>query len=93
VYGMTNKLILDSTGKKFGKSEGNAIWLNPEKNSPYFVYQYFMNVTDEDVNRYLKLFTFLDLETIDQITKKHLENPQLRMGQSQLAHHVVELIF
>ena len=71
VYGMTGPLILDSTGKKFGKSEGNAIWLSPGKNSPYFVYQYFMNTSDADVERYLKLFTLLSLDEIDSIVSAH----------------------
>lgn len=92
-YGLTIPLITDATGKKFGKSEGNAIWLNPAKNSPYFVYQYFMNTTDEDVEKYLKVLTLLDFDTIAKIGKKHQENPSLRYGQKSLAAEVVAVIF
>ncbi len=59
VYGVTNALITDANGKKFGKSEGNAIWLDETKTSPYDMYQYFVNTHDDDVERYLKLFTFM----------------------------------
>lgn len=92
-YGLTIPLITDATGKKFGKSEGNAIWLNPDKNSPYFVYQYFMNTTDQDVEKYLKVLTLLDFETIASIVKQHNENPAARYGQKTLAAEVVAVIF
>lgn len=93
VYGMTWPLILDSTGKKFGKSEGNAIWLSDKKNSPYFVYQYFMNTSDEDVGRFLKLFTLLDLGEIEKIIHEHSKDPSARHGQRTLAHYVIQTIF
>ena len=93
VYGMTNKLITDSTGRKFWKSEWNAIWLDPDKNSPYFVYQYLLNVSDEDVWKLLKLMTFMDLDEIEEITKKHLAEPELRNWQKELANYVTEIIF
>lgn len=93
VYGVTNKLILDSSGKKFGKSEGNAIWLDKEKNSPYAVYQYFLNIADADVERFLKLFTFYDFDTIAQIVATHQQDPARRYGQEMLASYVVSLIF
>lgn len=93
VYGMTGPLILDSTGKKFGKSEGNAIWLSPEKNSPYFVYQYFMNTADADVERFLKLFTLLSLTEIADIVNKHQEDTAARHGQHMLAMYVTQTIF
>lgn len=93
VYGLTIPLITDSTGKKFGKSEGNAIWLNPEKNSPYFVYQYFMNTTDQDIEKYLKVLTLLDFDTISEIVIKHQENLGARYGQKRLAAEVVAVIF
>lgn len=93
VYGMTGPLILDATGKKFGKSEGNAIWLSTEKNSPYFVYQYFMNTADEDVERYLKLFTLLSLDEIADIVKTHEQDASARSGQRALAQYVVQTIF
>lgn len=93
VYGATWPLVLDSTGKKFGKSEGNAIWLDPTKSTPFSVYQYFMNTTDEDVQRYLKLFTLLDFATIADIGKKHAADPAARYGQQELAKYVVTTIF
>ncbi|MBP6910059.1 hypothetical protein KBC03_00440 [Patescibacteria group bacterium] len=86
-------MILDSTGKKFGKSEGNAIWLSAKKNSPYYVYQYFMNTSDEDVERFLKLFTLLSLDEIATIVAEHNKDAAARFGQRQLAHYVVQTIF
>ena len=92
VYGVTNKLILDANGKKFGKSEWNAIWLDKEKTSPYKMYQYFINTLDLDIERYLKLFTFLDDNEIKKIVSSHLENPEKREWQKLLAYKVVEII-
>jgi len=92
-YGATTPLILDSTGKKFGKSEWNALRLSPEKNSPYTVYNYFMNVTDEDVERYLKIFSVKTLEELTQIVNQHNEAPESRYGQTQLAYLVTQIIF
>ena len=85
--------MLDSTGKKFGKSEGNAIWLDPNKSTPFSVYQYFMNTTDEDVERYLKLFTLLDFDEIYTIVNQHKKDPSARYGQQQLARYVVTTVF
>ncbi len=93
VYGATNNLITDSTGKKFGKSEGNALWLNPEKNSPFVIYQYFMNTTDDDIERYLKLFTLLDFNEIDKIVAIHQKDLSARRGQEELAKLVITTIF
>lgn len=93
VYGATGPLVLDSTGKKFGKSEGNAIWLDPNKSTPFSVYQYFMNTTDEDVERYLKLFTLLDFDEINTIASQHKKDPSARYGQQQLARYVVTTVF
>ncbi len=70
--------MLDSSGKKFGKSEGNAIWLDPKKNSPYFVYQFLMNTTDIDVPKYLKAFTLMELAEIEQIITQHEQAPEKR---------------
>ena len=70
VYGFTMPLILDAQGKKFGKSEGNALWLNKEKTSPYEIYQYLINTDDSKVIEYLKVFTFLTKEEIEEIEKK-----------------------
>jgi tyrosyl-tRNA synthetase len=92
-YGFTFPLILDSTGKKFGKSEGNAIRLDSKKNSPYVCYQYFMNVSDDDVTRYLKIFSVLSLEAIQEIVATHAQDPSKRYGQQRLAYLVTEIIF
>lgn len=93
VYGFTVPLILDSMGKKFWKSEWNAIWLDQTKNSPYFVYQFFMNTSDEDVSRFLKLFTLLEISEIDSIVERHRADPALRIGQKTLADYVVTTLF
>ncbi|HCB51174.1 TPA: hypothetical protein DEP21_01130 [Patescibacteria group bacterium] len=69
------------------------MWLDSSKNSPYFVYQYFMNTTDQDVEKYLKVLTLLDFDTIGQIVSKHNENPAERYGQKRLAAEVVAVIF
>lgn len=92
VYGMTSPLVLDSSGKKFGKSEGNALWLDSSMTTPFKIYQYFMNVSDEDVARFLKLLTLLDLAEIDTIVRDHENDPARRYGQSQLAKYVTETI-
>lgn len=93
VFWATNKLITDSTWRKFWKSEWNAIWLDPTKNSPYFVYQFLLNVSDEDVDKFLKLLTFIEIDEIEKIVNKHLEKPELRFWQKILAQNVIELIF
>ncbi|MDQ7009245.1 MAG: tyrosine--tRNA ligase [Candidatus Gracilibacteria bacterium] len=91
-YVATWPLITDSSGKKFGKSEGNAIWLDKNKTSPYEIYQYFMNCEDVDVDKYLKILTLIETEEINEIVKNHLENPGNREGQKKLAYSVVEII-
>jgi len=91
-YALTWPLITDSTGKKFGKSEGNAMFLSKKKTSPYFIYQYFMNTADEDLSKYLKMLTLIETEEIDEIVKKHMEKPEDREGQKLLAYKVVEII-
>ncbi len=88
-YGFTMPLILDKYGNKFGKSEGNALWLNKEKTSPYEMYQFLINQDDEMVVHYLKVFTFLTPEEIMDIEKKHNENPELRLAQQALAHEII----
>ena len=89
VYGFTMPLILDSTGKKFGKSEGNALWLDENKTSSYELYQYLINTEDEKVEEYLKVFTFLSPEEITNIMKKHNEAPELRIAQKELAKQII----
>lgn len=91
-YALTWPLITDSTGKKFGKSEGNAMFLDENKTTPYFIYQYFMNTTDEDISRYMKMLTLIETEEIDQIVENHFKNPENREGQKILAFKVVEIV-
>ncbi len=91
-YGFTCPLILDSTGKKFGKSEWNALFLDPSKTTPTQLYQYFINIHDNDVERYLKLFTFYTFDEIKEIITIHQENPSDRYGQKKLAEYIVTLI-
>ena len=88
-YGFTMPLILDASGKKFGKSEGNALWLDKTKTSSYEMYQYLINTEDEKVEEYLKVFTFLSPEEITDIMKKHNEAPHLREAQKKLACEII----
>ena len=92
-YVMTIPLMMDASGKKFGKSEGNAIWLDQRKNSPYFVYQYFLNSADADVEKFLRAFTLLEIAEIEEIVAKHNEKPESRYGQRQLANYVIQTLF
>lgn len=88
-YAFTMPLILDATGKKFGKSEGNALWLDINKTSSYELYQYLINTDDSKVYEYLKVFTFLTPEEIDEIMVKQNENPHLRIAQKALAKEII----
>lgn len=90
---VTVPLIVDkATGKKFGKSEGNAVWLDSGKTSPYRFYQFWLNVSDESVIDHLKMFTFISLEEIEQIERDHQINPGIRVAQKRLASAVTELV-
>ncbi|HEL2254592.1 TPA: tyrosine--tRNA ligase [Streptococcus suis] len=89
---MTVPLITDSTGKKFGKSEGNAIWLDADKTSPYEMYQFWLNVMDDDAVRFLKIFTFLSLDEIAEIEKQFDAARHERLAQKILAKEVVTLV-
>lgn len=91
-YALTWPLITDSSWKKFGKSEWNAIWLDKNKTSPYEIYQYFMNTADTDLERYLKMLTLIETEDIEELVKKHMETPENREWQKLLAYKVVEII-
>jgi len=93
VYCLTIPLITDASGAKYGKSEGNAVRVDKKKNSPYFVYQFFLNSDDVLVEKLLKVFSLKTLEDIDDIVKKHIEKPELRYGQKELASRVVEVLF
>ena len=89
-YAFTMPLILDSTGKKFGKSEGNALWLNKEKTAPYAIYQYLINSDDSKVLEYLKVLTFLSKEEIEDIYAQHQAAPEKRIAQKTLAWQIVK---
>lgn len=89
---MTAHLLTRADGKKFGKSEDGALFLDPKLTSPYKLYQYFINTTDEDAIRYLKVFSFKSREEIIAIEKEHLANPGARIGQKALAADIVETI-
>jgi tyrosyl-tRNA synthetase len=92
VHIMATPLITSSDGKKFGKSEGNAIWLDHELTSPYAFYQYWLNTTDADLVDRLKVFTFLTRAEIEAIAAEHQASPQLRLGQKRLALEVTSLV-
>ncbi|HEL0799494.1 TPA: tyrosine--tRNA ligase [Streptococcus equi subsp. zooepidemicus] len=89
---MTVPLITDATGKKFGKSEGNAIWLDAKKTSPYEMYQFWLNVMDDDAVRFLKIFTFLSLDEIAAIEEQFNAARHERLAQKTLAREVVTLV-
>lgn len=89
---ITIPLITDSTGKKFGKSEGNAIWLDADKTSPYEMYQFWLNVDDADAVKMLKIFTFLSLEEIAEIEEQFEVARHERLAQKVLAREVVSLV-
>lgn len=89
---MTVPLITDATGKKFGKSEGNAVWLDADKTSPYEMYQFWLNVMDDDAVRFLKIFTFLSLDEIAEIEKEFNAARHKRLAQKILAREVVTLV-
>ncbi len=93
VYALTAPLIVDkTTGKKFGKSEANAVWLDSEKTSPYEFYQFWLNVSDANVIDYLKLFTFLSLSEISELEQLFLKNPGQREAQQTLASLITALV-
>ncbi len=88
-YAFTMPLILDANGNKFGKSEGNALWLDKEKTSSYEIYQYLINSSDEKVEEYLKVYTFLNKEEIEELMKKHNQKPEERLAQKTLAKEFI----
>ena len=88
-YGFTMPLVLDKYGRKFGKSEGNALWLDRNKTSSYELYQYLINVDDEMVISYLKIFTFLSVDEINELEKSNKEHPELREAHKTLAKCII----
>lgn len=88
-YGFTMPLVLDKYGNKFGKSEGNALWLDENKTSSYELYQYLINVDDEMVIPYLKIFTFLSIDEINELESRNKEHPELREAHRALAREII----
>lgn len=91
-FGMTFPLITTSDGRKFGKTEEGNIWLDSKRTSPYRFSQYWIQTDDRDVGRFLRYFTFLPLDEIDEIEKKHLESPEKRAGQRRLSKELTTLV-
>ena len=91
-FGLTCPLIKKADGTKFGKTESGNVWLDPRYTSPYKFYQFWLNVSDEDAERYIKIFTMLDKETIDSLIAAHREAPHLRELQKRLAKEITCMI-
>lgn len=91
-YALTTPLITKADGSKFGKSEGGNVWLDAEKTSPYKFYQFWLNTTDVDAEKYIKIFTFLDQETVEKLITEHSEAPHLRVLQKRLAEELMLLV-
>ena len=93
VYAMTAPLLINkSTGRKFGKSEGGAVWLDENKTSVYKFYQFWLNVDDESAIEYMKIFTMLDRDTIEAIAENHAVNPGARSAQKVLAREITDIV-
>ena len=91
-YALTCPLITKADGKKFGKTESGNIWLDPKRTSPYKFYQFWLNVSDDDAERYIKIFTSLDKETIDTLVEEHKQDPGRRALQRRLAEEVTVMV-
>lgn len=91
-FAMTCPLITKSDGTKFGKTESGNVWLDPEKTSPYHFYQFWLNVSDEDAAKYIKIFTLLDRITIEELTEAHREAPHERILQKRLAEEMTVMV-
>lgn len=90
--GFTVPLLTDSSGAKFGKSAGNALWLDPYMTTPYDLYGYLVRRSDDEVERLLRLFTFHPLDTIKTVMEEHMQDPRKRVAQHKLAHEIVWLV-
>ena len=90
--GQTVPLITDASGQKFGKSSGRAVWLDPERTSPYAFYQYWLNIEDADACRYLRLFTFLERSQIEEIEAEQAATPERRPAQRRLAQEMTVMV-
>jgi tyrosyl-tRNA synthetase len=91
-FALTTPLITKADGSKFGKSEGGNVWLTADKTSPYKFYQFWFNATDVDAEKYIKIFTFLDKSTIDELIEKHKQEPHLRLLQKKLAEEITVFV-
>jgi tyrosyl-tRNA synthetase len=91
-FALTCPLITKADGSKFGKTESGNVWLDPEKTSPYQFYQFWLNVSDEDAKKYIRIFTVLDQKTIDTLEADHDKNPQERILQKRLAEEVTVMV-
>lgn len=91
-FALTTPLITKADGSKFGKSEGGNVWLTADKTSPYKFYQFWFNSSDEDAEKYIKIFTFLDKATIDDLIEKHRQEPHLRLLQKKLAEEITVFV-
>ena len=87
-YAITVPLVTKADGTKFGKTEGGNVWLDANRTSPYKFYQYWLNASDEDAEKYIKIFTFLDKEAIEALIKEHRETPHLRLLQKKIGEEV-----
>ena len=92
VFGLTQPLLLTSSGTKFGKTEAGAVWLDPEKTSPYKFYQFWFNTDDRDVEKLLKLYTFMPVDEIEAIITEHNKAPEKRTAQKRLALEVTKTV-
>ncbi|AYN24391.1 tyrosine--tRNA ligase [Buchnera aphidicola] len=91
-YGLTLPLLMQSNGIKFGKTESGTIWLDPQKTTPYKFYQFWMNIEDDNVYRFLKLFTFIDIDEINEREQNKYKNNQIIFDKTLLAKHLTRLV-
>ncbi|PSL07387.1 tyrosine--tRNA ligase [Cecembia rubra] len=91
-FALTVPLITKADGSKFGKTESGSVWLDPDKTSPYAFYQFWLNVSDEDASKYIRIFTLLDKNSIEILEKQHQEAPHLRILQKEIAKQVTTMI-
>lgn len=91
-FALTTPLITKADGSKFGKTEGGNVWLDADKTTPFTFYQFWLNTTDEDAEKYIKIFTFLDKETIEGLIEEHRQAPHLRVLQKRLAEEITVLV-
>lgn len=91
-FALTVPLITKADGTKFGKTESGSVWLDPEKTSPYAFYQFWLNVSDEDASKYIRIFTVLDQQTIESLETEHAQAPHLRTLQKEIAKQVTIMV-